>query len=337
MKKILYFINCLFVIALIFSYLSPYINPEITWFFSFFGLGYPLVMIANVLFLLVWLFIEPKYMWLSGIFLILGVSAINRTIGFHRPDANADGLKVMSYNIGNSRFKLFKKKNAPHIAKFRKLIETQSPDIICVQERHPKLLSAYKEIFKGYRLFPDKILGTAIYSKYPIVKTGNIPFHTDFHNATWADIDVNGQVIRVYNAHLSSNHVPNLAYNVKEIMDESWLILKKYNEHAQKRVGQLEQLMDHAAKAEHPVIICGDFNDVPQSYIYRRISEKFQDAFLKVGNGLVQTLRSRLVGLRIDYLFSTPEMPILAQEIVDTEISDHYPVMTVIDIDNMSL
>ncbi len=324
------------MIALIFSYLSPFVDPQFTWFFSFFGIGYPLLLITNVLFLLLWLFLEPKYMWLSGIFLLLGISAINRTIGFNRSASDVTGLKIMTYNIGNSRFKLFKKDNAPHIAKFRKLIKKQDPDIICIQERHPKLLSAYKQIFKGYTLYPKSVIGTVIYSKYPFVKKGNIPFHTDFHNATWADIDVNGKLIRLYNTHLSSNHVPNLEYNVKEIMDESWVILQKYNEHAQMRVTQLEELMDHAAQSEHPVIICGDFNDVPQSYVYRKISEKFKDAFLEVGNGLVQTLRSRLVGLRIDYLFSSPEVPILAQEIIDSKISDHYPIMTVIDIDNMS-
>ena len=335
MKKVLYFINCLVVVALLFSYISPFINPEHTWFFSFFGLGFPMLMVVNAVFLLTWLFLEPKYMWVSGIFLVLGVPAINRTIGFNKQPQNPKGIKVMSYNIGNSRFKLFKKENQPHIDKFRRMLVKQNPDIICVQERHPKLLEAYKQIFKGYRLYPDSLLGTAIYSRYPIVRSGNIPYHTNFHNSTWADIKINEEVVRVYNVHLSSNHVSRLTNNVKQIMDASWKILKKYNEHAQMRVGQLDQLIKHASASKYPVIICGDFNDVPQSYIYRQMSLQYKDAFLEVGNGLVQTLRSRFLGLRIDYLFATPDIPILAQEVIDTEISDHYPILTIVDIDNM--
>lgn len=318
--------------ALVLSYLSPFVNPKITSVFSFFGLGYPFILLGNILFFFIWLSVKPKYAIMSGLMIAIGFGPLTKTIGFNKPIQTTEGLKIMSYNIGNSRFKLFKDKNETAIKEFRKLILSQKADIICVQERHPKLLDAYKKIFKGYRLYPQSDLGTAIYSKYPIIDSGNIPYHTNFHNSTWADVKLKNQVVRIYCTHLSSNHVPSLKYDVKEIWDQSKLILTKYHQHAQKRVGQLNKLLDHAEQSPHPIIISGDFNDMPQSYVYRMISKKYNDAFCSVGSGLTKTLKTRFIGLRIDYTFTSKEFKILNQQVIESDISDHFPIVTTLDL-----
>ena len=336
MKNILYAINCLFAVALIFSYISPFIDPNITWFFSFFGLGFPFLLIANLLFILIWLLIYPRYAIMSCLLLVMGYSAITKTVGLNSQKKDK-GLSVMTYNIGNSRFELWKKKNTSAINRFRKFILDNNPDIICIQERHSKLLPQYEKIFEGYSLYPDSQLGTAIYSKYPIINQGNIPFNTSFHNATWADIKVGNKTIRIYCTHLSSNQVPNLTDNVREIWDETKFILEKYNHHAIKRVHQLRLLLAHAKTSPYPVVICGDFNDVPQSYIYAVVAKEYKDAFCESGTGLVQTLKGNFIGLRIDYTFTSDVLEILSHKVIETDISDHYPVMTTLGLDNIQL
>ena len=332
MSKLLYAVNTVAVLGLLFAYISPYVNPSTTGFFAIFGLGYPFIIVVNLFFFFMWLAFKPKYAILSGLFILLGFYPLQKTIGLSNQDNTAQGLTVMTYNIGKTRVDFHHKGREAKIERFRKFIEKESPDIICIQERLPRHLNYYKKIFTGYKLHPSSDIGTAIYSKYPVVNAGNIAFNTKSHNATWADIKVNNDTCRIYSMHLSSNRVPNLMDNVKELWDESKYILDKYNVHAVMRVEQLKEVLAHAADSPHPVVFNGDFNDVPQSYIYKMIADSYKDAFLVKGSGLAQTFKSRFLGLRIDYTFTDPTIDILDHDILDSEISDHLPVVTTLSL-----
>ena len=316
--------------GLIFAYISPFVKPSTTWFFSFFGLGYPFLLVINILFVFIWLALEPKYALTSIIILALGFTSLQKAIGFNKKNKE-DGLTIMTYNIGKTRVDFHYKNRDKKIEKFRKFIKNTSPDIICLQERLPRHLKYYDKIFADYKLYPDSDIGTAIYSKYPIIKGGNLPFNTKSHNATWVDVKIDKQTFRVYSIHLSSNRVTNLTDNYKEIIDESKYILNKYNEHAVIRAEQLKRVLMHAAKSPHPVLINGDFNDVPQSYIYSLIDEDYNDAFTEAGRGLMQTFISRFIGLRIDFTFASPAIEIYDHDVIKTNLSDHYPVVTTIN------
>ncbi len=279
-----------------------------------------------------WLAIKPKNALLSGLILLLGFNALQKAIGFN-PANNADAdLSIMTYNIGKTRIDFHYKGREKKIKKFKNFIQKEQPEVICIQERLPKHLDYYKQIFTGYNLHPDSDIGTAIYSKHPIINGGNIPFNTKSHNATWADIEVDKKKIRIYSIHLSSNRVTNLTDDIKEIFDESKYILSKYNEHAKVRATQLKQVLDHAAQSPYPVIINGDFNDVPQSYIYKMIDEDYKDAFREGGRGLMQTYIGRFIGLRIDFSFVSEDLKVLNHDIIKTNLSDHYPLVTTLDL-----
>lgn len=55
------------------------------------------------------------------------------------------------------------------------------------------------------------------------------------------------------------------------------------------------------------MIVCGDFNDTPMSYTYRRMRGDFIDAFKRKGQGMVFTYRRLMGVLRIDYLFHSDD------------------------------
>ena len=332
-QKLIYALNVLAVIGLIFSYLSPFINPSLTWFFSFFGLGYPILLILNVLFALYWLIAKPKVAFLSIIFVLMGVMPILRTIGFNKMKEVEPGFNIMSYNIGGTHLKFSNKNKAENIKAFKDFMLLNPADIICLQERVKWQIDIFNDLFPNHNSFPKKGLGTCIYSKHPIKATGSLANDTPFNNVTWADIELNKKLIRVYSVHLSSNKVKNLTDNVKEIIDESVYILDKYNEHAIRRAEQIDQVLKHAKQCPHPVFITGDFNDVPQSFVYRQISSQYQDVFLDHGYGMAKTYNSRMPGLRIDYAFADKRLKILDQDILKTNLSDHYPIVTRIDSD----
>jgi endonuclease/exonuclease/phosphatase (EEP) superfamily protein YafD len=52
----------------------------------------------------------------------------------------------------------------------------------------------------------------------------------------------------------------------------------------QYRGAQADILHQKITESPYPVIVCGDFNDVPNSYTYFKVRDDLQDAFLKKGS-----------------------------------------------------
>lgn len=333
LQKLIYSLNVLAVVALLFAYISPYVNPSTTRIFSFFGLTYTFILIINILFVIYWLISKPKVSFLSLLFILLGFSSIVKTIGFNKEKDVGNGLKIMSYNVGGTHMKFSNKYKKENIKAFKDFILVEQPDVVCLQERTKWQVDIYKDIFPNFENHPSEGLGTCIYTRHPIKDKGVLANDSPFNNATWVDISVKGKLLRIYSLHLSSNKVTNLTDNMKEMWDESIYILDKYNLHAIRRVKQLEQILAHAKKCKHPVFINGDFNDVPQSYVYNMISEEFVDAFNGHGNGFAKTFNSRFPGLRIDFAFADKKISVLDFDIIDSNLSDHYPILTTVDTD----
>ncbi len=79
-----------------------------------------------------------------------------------------------------------------------------------------------------------------------------------------------------------------------------------------------------------PSIICGDFNDVPNSYTYYHIRSNWQDAFLSSSMGIGRTYLAVAPTLRIDYILSNNKVTIHQFDMVDEDLSDH--LMLISDI-----
>jgi len=238
----------------------------------------------------------------------------------------------MSYNIGHSKYYFNEGDVDQKIASFKSFIDSENPDIICLQERSKAHLNVYDKVFSDYDLYPSEFIGTCIYSKHKILDSGNLYFDTNAHNATWIDLERNGKRIRIYCVHLSSNKVKNLTDNIKEIWDESIFILDKYNYHAVKRTEQIKSILEHAKSSKYPVLLTGDFNDIPQSYLYNLITKEYTDAFLEHGHAFAKTHNTAIPILRIDYSFHSEELNILGQDIIKVNFSDHYPLICRLDL-----
>ena len=53
--RIVFVLNSLCILPLLFSYLAPFISPELLWYVAFLGLAYPALVIINALFVVYWL------------------------------------------------------------------------------------------------------------------------------------------------------------------------------------------------------------------------------------------------------------------------------------------
>lgn len=80
-------------------------------------------------------------------------------------------------------------------------------------------------------------------------------------------------------------------------------------------------------RSPYPVIVCGDFNDTPASYIYHRVRNGLTDGFQDAGNGYQYTFR-QLYGLwRIDYVFYSESLKGQDYFSPDVSYSDHNMVV----------
>ena len=77
----------------------------------------------------------------------------------------------------------------------------------------------------------------------------------------------------------------------------------------------------------YKVIVCGDFNDTPQSYTYNLLSENLNDSFKTKGVGFGTTYAGSIPALRIDYILTHEKIKVQSHKILKENYSDHFPVI----------
>lgn len=80
-------------------------------------------------------------------------------------------------------------------------------------------------------------------------------------------------------------------------------------------------------KSPYNVILCGDFNDTPSSFIYKTFAGALSDGFLTAGAGYMYTFNGFKKMLRIDYIFASPSLHFVRYFSQPKPFSDHNPVI----------
>ncbi len=265
----------------------------------------------------------------------------------------AGNLRILSWNV-SSWDELNKERHAG--ASYRQLmfeeVKKSHADVLCFQEFLESRDSAYfdyniPELQKmGYPYHyyvpteeGDKKseLGIVIFSKYLITDTGIFDFGDRYsvQQLIYADIEFNNKKLRLFTIHLQSvrfdvdNYqiLNEIKYIEKDGFKESKTIVKKLKRGYQFRSSQADIVNDYVRKSPYPVILCGDFNDVPNSYTYFKIRGDMQDAFLSKGSGIGRTFRFISPTLRIDYIFADQKFMIKQYDRITVPYSDHYGIM----------
>ena len=341
-NKVMFVFNIVLTILTFVAYVLPFLAPKLFPLLSVLTLVLPLFLILNGLFFLYWLLQLKRQMIISGIVLLLGITFINKFYKFSSNDLEKEegDFVVMSYNV--RLFNLFqwipKEGVGDEILTF---INDNNPDILCIQEYSASAnidLKVYKHKFifmQGNRIKT----GQAIFSKFPIIDEGKIELPKSDNSVIFADIRKGKDTIRVYNMHLQSIKITP---DVNEIQDNVDAINQEKSQQVFKRIlkafeqqqSQAALLMDHKKDCKFPIIICGDMNNSPFSYVYRSIKGDLNDCFEEAGNGFGQTYNFKYYPARIDYIFADKKLMVKSfknfPEFVD---SDHYPVMTRLKLD----
>lgn len=352
------FCNHIAVVALLISYMAPRVSPENFWFIAFFGLGYPVLVFINLLFILYWTIQLKKRAFYSAVVILSGWMILHRFVQFSnapKESASHKMLKVMSYNV-----KVFDLYNWSHNKETRSnifgLIENESPEIACFQEFFHRDSSDFCNVDSLKKLNNlqyahveytthgkfHQHFGIATFSKYPIVNTGKVDFGYKGNNVCiYSDIKVGKDTFRVYNMHLQSiafskddyKYATDLQNDVQtEDIEHSKNILRRLKRAFVKRSRQADLIHESISHSPYPVIICGDFNDTPSSYTYSTISQNLNDSFIESGTGLGKSYVGAFPSFRIDYILYSDKFQSYAFRTIREELSDHFPVVTYLEI-----
>lgn len=331
------------------------VSPEKSWVFGFIGYSIPLLLIAQGALLLYWLMRRSWKIIVPIVALLLGWQHVQSSVQVSA-NPEGDGLNVINYNVRVFNvYKHLHKINPQATDEMIGWLSQNSADILCLQEYYndnsSPLFNAEKRIKDGGFSYSHTAVnkrnrigaefGIAIFSKHPIIHRGDVSFESGQENkAIFADIvyDKN-DTIRVYSVHLYS-----MKLQVDDLIKEEGKrkklsktkatfqqIKKGFIEHAK----EADILKTHILSSPYPVILTGDFNEMPYSYSYLTLKSILQNSFEMAGNGFGFTYRETPSFIRIDNQFSSSSFDILSHKVhKDRKYSDHYPVSVFYRLEN---
>lgn len=336
--------NILAALVLALSFFAPVMNPYTYWQFGILGLIFPFMIFLNLFFVIFWLFRRKIYALISLVVIVMGWNAFSGIIGLKLPqnsDPDDKAIRVMSYNIrALSKLANYPTKSfAENKEKFTFFMEENKlPHILCIQESTmPNIKFIQSSMaYPYYFRYPGYNSTTAILSVFPIENSGEVKFDKGNGDCVWADINMDNKMVRFYSVHLHSNTISVQAdslIKIDNIEKDKTLkgvegMFQKYKFATRVRYQQAQKIKKHVDSSPHPVVLCGDFNDTPQSFIYHILSEGMKDTFKERGIGFGTTWAGNLPGLKIDYILADPSVSVISHDIYRRQFSDHYPITT---------
>lgn len=356
-SKILFIPAVLVGLMLVFTAVCPFIDPAVFFPGFLVGLCFPALLLLGVIFTLFFLFKN----WRKGIILLipllLNYSNIRNFIqlsGNAEPHQSlwrkADRIKVLTYNV-----QLFGYYNSTDIKdQLIGFLKDQNADIVCLQEYYErpgkdflirKWMNQAGYIYTTARSVNGVTSGNVIYSKHKILSNGIVNGLSN-HDAIFAEFEVDGKKIRVYNIHLSSYRFDSQDHGfvIQAAKGENDLeyykggalrMLRKMKKATRERSHQIDCILSHLNQPgwDGPVLVCGDMNDQPISYTYRTfIKDNLTDAFITQGKGLGQTYEGFYPSYRIDYILYKGCLKSLYFNTHKVDYSDHRPVSSIFEL-----
>lgn len=110
-------------------------------------------------------------------------------------------------------------------------------------------------------------------------------------------------------------------------------------EETNKKNAESERLIEYLAGLEQPFVFCGDLNAVPTSNLiqslsqsYKNLSPDFTEPTWTTKPFSHEGFEVDTLTYRLDYVFSSKEVEQIGSRIIQTEYSDHLPILSDIKI-----
>lgn len=333
------------VIGLLLTGYAGIINPASHPYLSLLGFAFPAFLFANMAFLVFWVMFRLRYAVVPFLGFVLAYSPVQTYFPLNMyHDAPEGSLKVLSYNV------LGFKAEPDNPTRIQQYLLDSGADIICMQEffrgySNDPIWDAIDSVYHysdtiksmGFKHPGGDCLG--ILSKYPIVGKGHIPIHTAGNSLGIFLLDVDGDTVRVINAHLETvgmsqsekEGFSSMVHGDKErdeVKRESKFLARKIAESSAIRAPQADAIERYLRKhSGKKVILCGDLNDHPLSYVHSTIARRLTDCYREAGHWAGYSFHYHSMYVRIDNIMCSEHWTPY-ECVVDNSIdtSDHYPI-----------
>lgn len=222
-------------------------------------------------------------------------------------------------------------------------------DFVCIQELYgfglpelpPSTTSQVDSLFKEYpHHSKDGWRELEFLSKYPFKTLDfNLPDGTNYSkNFVCYKLNIEGHELVIANIHLPSFGLSEADRDIitelakkdgaeKSLQKFEGSVYRKMRTAFRYRAKIAKGIAEVLRQFDCPVIVCGDFNDVPGSWAYRNFTkEGFQDAYANTGFGHLITYNQHLMLFHIDQVLYRGEiLPIWVKK-GKLNASDHYPL-----------
>lgn len=327
------------------------INPHLWSLPSVLVLALPYLAIATMLATLCWLIARRFIIGGAGVLtLILSWGAVSTVLPIKAPKSSAEGLPeftLLSYNILGGYD--LEHPDASQCRGLQFVVSTKA-DIVCLQELgslNPRSVpSLSKELRDSLvELYPYRIIDPAnsltLLSRYPARLLRSKPNDMGAGMLNEYEIKIGDRRLLVMNVHLSSFglseterevfsqiHGPRSAKaSVSELKGS---LLTKLKGSFVRRAQDAEAIRNilNDRNEDTPIIVCGDFNDVPSSWAYRIVKgSDLSDAYADTGFGPMITYNRHGFYFRIDQILYGGDLRALNVERGSQKNSDHYPLL----------
>jgi len=325
----------------IFGLLGQYADPARNTAMAMLVYILPLLVVINLILMIYWLF--RKRWILGGLAAVTVLCCIPHLLGIWQPslfssaDNTKHGIRIATYNVAK-----FGREVSGFIAEdILTEMKNQNVDILCLQEYlddsgERRNSERYGEYFQHMKRGKADMV---IFSRYPIRDSQTIEFGNTHNSGMWADIDINGRRVRVVNVHMQTTGISRTLRDIGKMeqqgadVEENAIIRAVYGNYMHGmavRARQADGVAEEISRSPHPVILCGDFNDIPNSYVYHKLLGNLVDGFKECGTGWMYTFRGKK-RFRIDYIFHDESITGINYYKQDLTYSDHLPVfMTIV-------
>ncbi len=326
--------------------LSSGLNPAVHPRAALFGLGFPLLLLLNVAFILFWLVFSIRYVWLPFAGMLVSFSYIYDYCPVNWPRKRPEGtLKLLTYNT-----EFFGRGEEDAEGRFPLLdyLAGSEADIICLQEgmasknlRLEHVDSVMAEA--GYhilRLHDGKAEPQLVYSRLPVISVQRIAYESATNGSLAVELSYGQDTVLIVNNHLESYKLtPEDKVKYREIIkdpenghvgSDSRALARKMSGANRLRGPQVDSVLNYVEESgRKAVIVCGDLNDSPISYSCHRLSSRLESAFRQSGNGLGLSYNQKGFYFRIDHIFVSDYWQTYETHVDKTAAwSDHYPMIT---------
>ena len=337
--------NIFFAVGYLFGVASTFVPPYRIVFLSYFGLFFPFFAAVNIFFVIFWAIRKKWFFLISAVILIFTFFHLNNCFtipykSFGKQKTERE-VKILTYNI--SALSMLERSQ-----EFFDFIAETDADIVCFQEfgyyteksrdrflaemkkNYPYSHIWYKNQSKAYSL------GLATFSKFPIIFKKKIEFESKYNVSIFSDIVINNDTIRLFNNHLESNKFSmkdmmkfqkmGNNFSSSELKNISSVLSSKLADAYKIRAAQARIVAQEVRQSPYKNIVCGDFNDVPQSYVYHKIKGNLTDLYTATCWGYRYTFSAKGMSVGIDHILIDKTFVPIELTIPHKKFSDHYPV-----------